>query len=283
MSGFPRAFSIGLSPVAEPERWLAPDGDLGRLLSEKDRLIAAVPERVFMAQDDTGDAQREVADLLCDHLPFAFPETYQKQGETIRVAGREVMMGDADWEVLEDAARLVSDDLVLMRKKAQGWTLVAASLCFPSYWDLAEKFGRPIATIHQPVPGFGPGTRNAMLIDRIFDHLQAGKPVQRSNWSVHEDGELHHTGPHSLPIDCADADAMAKLFLRREYQTLTRLPASGDILFTIRVRTAGLVHSDGDAALAERLDELDAAGLQYKGLADGRDRLADFLRRQKRA
>ena len=105
-----------------------------------------------------------------------------------------------------------------MRKNAQGWTLVAASLCFPSCWTLAERFGRPIAAIHEPVPGFGPGTRNATLVDRIFDHLQAGQQVQRSNWSVQEDGELHHIEPHGIPVDCADADAMAKLFLRRAHQ-----------------------------------------------------------------
>lgn len=284
MSGLPRAFSIGLSPVAEPETWLAPDDDLERFLDEKDRLIEACPERVFMAEADTGAAQDEIARLLTGHLTAAFPDVYQDAGHAVRVAGRIVEIYPDGGKVLQDVARLVADDLVLMRRKTRGWTLVAASLCFPTYWKLSEKFGRPITAIHEPVPGFGPGTRNAMLVERIFDHLQEGRPVQRSNWSIHNDGELHHVEPHGISVRCDDDKAMGNVFLRREYQTLTRLPGSGDILFTIRVNTRALKNLDGDRvlkqALAERLSELDAAGLDYKGLAEGRDLLADYLQRR---
>lgn len=283
MTGLPRAFSIGLSPVADAAGWLAPDDDLAECLDEKDRLIAAFPHRVFMAGAETGAAQAEVAELLTGHLPAAFPGIYRKSEDEIEVAGRNIVIGRAGGKELQDAARLVADDLVLMRKAAEGWTLVAASLCFPSYWKLEEKFGKPITAIHEPVPGFGPGTRNAMLIERIFDHLQTDQPVQRTNWSLHNDGELHHIEPHGIPVNCADDAAMGGVFLRREYQTLTRLRESGDILFTIRVSTRPLSELEGNPALgralADRLGELDAAGLGYKGLADGRDRLADFLRR----
>jgi hypothetical protein len=282
VSGLPRAFSIGLAPVAEPDGWLAPDGRLAEQLREKDRLIAAFPERVFMAEADTVAAQGEVADLLREHLPRAFPEIYRTAGDATEVAGRRVAVDGTGGKVLQDAARLVADDLVVMRKKTDGWTLVAASLCFPTFWSLAEKYGRPITAIHAPVPGFGAGTRNAVLIERIFDHLQVGHPLQRSNWSVHNDGELHHVEPHGIPIDCSSVSAMARLFLRREYQTLTRLPASGDILFTIRVHAdpLGVLASlpEQAAALSDRLMELEAEGLRYKGIYEARDKLADYLR-----
>lgn len=272
-----------MSPVPEPENWLAPDDDLTVFLEEKDRLIAAFPARVFMAEENTGAAQAEAATLLVDHLPVAFPRVYRKTGNVMHVAGRSIPVDMTDGAVLQDAARLVADDLVLMRKKADGWTLVAASLCFPTFWNLAEKFGRPITAIHEPVPDFGPGTRKAMLVERIFDHLQPGQPVQRSNWSLHNDGELHHIEPHGIPVDCSDDAAMGQVFLRREYQTLTRLRASGDILFTIRVSTRPLSDLRADpalaGALAERLAELDSAGLDYKGMTDGRDRLCDYLQR----
>ncbi len=282
MSGLPRALSIGLSPLADPARWLEPDDRLAFQLGEKERLIAAYPQQVFMAEPDTLDAQREVDALLRTHLVAAFPETYRAEGDAIIVAGRRVERTSGEDRILQDTARLVADDLVIMRKRAGGWTLAAASLCFPTFWNLAEKFARPITAIHAPVPGFSAGTRNAVLIERIFDKLQVGRQVQRSNWSVHNDGELHHIEPHGIPINCSDADTMAKLFLRREYQTLTKLPASDDILFTIRVHAdplEGIESVPGQcAALADRLMDLDAEGLAYKGLTAGRDRLVDYLR-----
>src|SRR5919205_916624 len=55
---------------------------------------------------------------------------------------------------LECASRLVQEDLVLMARHDSGWQLAAASLCFPSTWVLAEKFGRDMDGIHKPVPGY---------------------------------------------------------------------------------------------------------------------------------
>lgn len=277
----PKGFSIGLSPLRDPQRWLAPDDGLETCLDEKDRLMAAHPERVFQARADSTDAQEEAWTIISDHLCRAFPQAYSRTTDGIGVAGRTVRRtpGDAP---LESAARLVSDDLVLMRKCEDGWRLVAASLCFPSFWRLGEKFDRPITTIHTPVPGFGPGTRNATLVERIFDKLQPSSPVQRSNWSVQVDGELHHVEAHSQPIACTSTEELARLFLRCEYQTLTKLPSSGDILFTIRVATDPLAHlaDDPDRAfsLASRLSELNVDGLAYKGLTNGIERLIAHLR-----
>ncbi|TGQ25043.1 heme-dependent oxidative N-demethylase subunit alpha family protein, partial [Mesorhizobium sp. M4B.F.Ca.ET.214.01.1.1] len=75
------------------------------------------------------------------------------------------------------ASLLVQEDLILMRRDVSGWRLAAGSLCFPSSWALTEKFGKPLQQIHAPVPGFGPGTRPADLINRMFDGLQ-GQAVE---------------------------------------------------------------------------------------------------------
>ncbi|HAQ78014.1 MAG TPA: DUF3445 domain-containing protein, partial [Hyphomonas sp.] len=46
---------------------------------------------------------------------------------------------------LEAASAMVSDDLCIMVRDAEGlWRLKAASLCTPTYWSLAEKFGKPL-------------------------------------------------------------------------------------------------------------------------------------------
>jgi len=284
---YAEAFTIGLKPLADPGAWLAPDARLVSSLAEKDALIAARQGDVFGARDDTLDAQDAVLRLLADHLPSAFPEVYRRDGPTVAIAGADtaVPLADDDPAPLLTASRLVADDLVLMRKQDDGWRLVAASLCFPSYWSLHEKFDRPLAAIHAPVPGFASGTRNAALIERMFDNLKPGVIVGRSNWSVHDNGGLFRPQPHPSHLFAGEDDmaTLAKMHLRSEDQTLRKLPETGDMLFTIRVATdpmAGIFDHDGLAAsLAVRLRALDAAGRDYKGLQFGRDLLADWLER----
>jgi hypothetical protein len=282
---YPEAFTIGLAPLDDPAIWLAPDGRLVANLAEKNALIAARRDDVFKARGDTMAAQSETLRLLAEHLPAAFADVYRRQGPGIAIAGtnKPVQLDDADPAPLLTASRLVADDLVLMRKHDDGWRLVAASLCFPSYWSLHEKFDRPLAAIHAPVPGFAKGTRKAALIERMFDNLKPGMIVGRSNWSAHDNGGLFRPQPHPshLFADEDDLAALAKMHLRCEDQTLCKLPETGDMLFTIRVATdpmAGIFDHDGLAtSLAARLRALDADGCGYKGLQSGRDLLAGWL------
>jgi hypothetical protein len=284
--GYAEAFAIGLKPLDDPTRWLAPDDRLIANLAEKDALIASRPADVFAARADTIGAQAEALALLGGHLPAAFPQTYRRTAHAIGIGERSVPVApDADPAPLLTASRLVADDLVLMRRHDDGWRLVAASLCFPSYWRLAEKFDRPLASIHAPVPGFSAGTRKAALIERMFDNLRPGVIVARSNWSLHDNGGLFRPQPHPhdlLPAE-ASVDDLAAMFLRCEDQTLRKLPESGDILFTIRVATdplAGIFdHAGLAASLATRLRALDRPGQDYKGIRAGRDALADWLER----
>lgn len=283
---YAEAFAIGLKPLDDPARWLAPDDRLAANLAEKDALIGARRAELFAARDDTAKAQAEVLRLLAEHLPDAFPNAYRRTADVIEVGGRGISVApEADPAPLLTASLLVADDLVLMRRHDDGWRLVAASLCFPSYWSLAEKFDRPLAAIHAPVPGFADGTRKAALIERMFDNLRPGVIVARSNWSLHDNGGLFRPQPHPHDLLSAESgiDELAAMFLRCEDQSLRKLPESGDILFTIRVATdplAGIFDHDGLAAsLAARLRALDRPGQDYKGLEAGRDVLAAWLER----
>lgn len=287
-----RPFTIGLKPI-DPAGWIAPGDDLMDMLAEKDRLNREVPDLVFVEEPDTREAQAEVRDLLADHLIAAQPATYRREGGVVTVAGhRSVDLVSPSRAPLLAAADLVADDLVLMRKDASGWRLVAASLCFPSSWTLSEKFGRPLQQIHNPVPGFGEGTRTADVIQRIFDNLQPGQPVVRWNWSLQSDRTLYkplsslQRDERAVAGPPRFADGAGSAFIRVERQTLRKLPVSGDILFTIRINLDPMLaleaHPDRPrlaASLAAQLSELTSAQLDYKGFNADRDRLvADLLR-----
>jgi len=292
--GSSKLFNIGLKPL-EPANWIEVDGHLLPYLAEKRRLYAQIPDRVFVEEDGTRDAQREVLDLLGAYLPEQFPRTHRRTDAGIAVVGaanHPALPSDLADAPLVAASLLVQEDLILMRRDDSGWRLAAGSLCFPSSWSLLEKFGKPLQQIHEPVPGFGPGTRPAELINRMFDGLQ-GQAVERFNWSIQADNALYHPLSNVERIDRAtnrptrfpDGDVEAHAFIRVERQTLRKLPSSRDILFTIRIHLDPLAvlarHPDRATlalSFAAQLEALDLDQLDYKGLTSDRDRLIEHLK-----
>ena len=280
--GSHKLFSIGVKPL-DPAEWIDVDGQLLAYLDEKDRLAERVPEKIFVTEPGTEAAQGEVLTLLADHLPERFPDIYQRLGPQIDIipAFRRVRL-DTPYPPLLIAGGLVQEDLVLMRRGENGWRLAAAHLCFPSSWRLHEKFGRALQDIHAPVPDFGRDTRNATIIERMFDNLRSEQPVMRWNWSLHADDALHH--PHSAGQWRFGDEKIDSLYFRLERQTLRRLPESGDILFTIRIYLDPLeaMETQPNAAelaraLISQLRAYTPAQLDYKGLTLERDRLITHL------
>jgi dimethylamine monooxygenase subunit A len=292
--GSSKPFSIGLKPLNLAE-WIDVRDDLDMYLAEKRRLYATVPDKVFVEEPDTREAQREVLDLIEAHLARYHPELIERSRASAESSSAEVDRGappsDETKPPLHTASLLVQEDLILMRKGENGWRLAAGSLCFPSSWSLGEKFGRPLHEIHAPVPGFGGGTRNADLISRMFDSLQ-GQAVLRWNWSLQAGNDLYLPFSHQERVDRATNrpsrfstdEIAAQAFIRVERQTLRKLPVSGDILFTIRIHLDPLSvlerHPDRQrlaSSFADQLAALDEAQLDYKGLTADRERLVAVM------
>lgn len=283
--GSARPFQIGLKPL-DPEAWIDVDDRLGAYLDEKARLRVGHRDEVFVAEAGTEAAQGEVLELLVEHLPRRFPEIYQRRGAEMEIIplGRIVPLAQAGLAPLQVAASLVQEDLVLLRRSESGWRLVAAALDFPSSWSLREKFGRPMHEVHGPVPGFGAGTRNAAMIERMFDHLRVEMPVIRWNWSLFGDERLFHPegGHPDQPRFGVDGESV---YFRVERQTLRKLPVSGDILFTIRISVDPLAaltqHAEAATiatALIAQLEALSPEQARYKGLWHDREVLVARLR-----
>ncbi|MCF3638459.1 DUF3445 domain-containing protein, partial [Rhizobium sp. TRM95111] len=267
-------------------RWIEPDGDLERYLREKDRVRSAFPDVVFAEAPDTRAAQGEVLAMLADHLPLAHPSVYTRDGNAMRLPERRVVLDEPALPPLLRAGALVQEDLVLIRRRETGWHLAAGYVAFPSSWSLPEKFGRRMEEIHAPVPGFGEGTRNAMLINRMFDNLKPDQPVHRFNWSINPDADLHCPASKAHgALPGAPSVSLDETFVRVERQTLRRLPVSGDILFTIRIYADPIaaVGTLPDAAtvaatFADQLEALEPAQARYKGLTEARGGLIAGLR-----
>jgi dimethylamine monooxygenase subunit A len=281
--GSSKPFTIGLKPL-DPWQWIEVDHNFENYLTEKRRLYGDRPSKVLAALPGTEAAQTEVFKMLVDYLPKRFPDIYQSAGETMDIASG---LFNADLKVhsLATAGLLVQEDLVIMGRSPEGWRLVAASLCFPSAWTLSEKIGRLMHEVHGPVPGFNKDTRNAGLIERMFDNLRVEQPVMRWNWTLFGEDTLHlPAAENAMTRRFGDGPVAEHVYMRLERQTLRKLANCGDILFTIRTHIDPmdvLQHHEEGAMLAtaifEQVKAFSQDELAYKGLLSEQDRLLERL------
>ncbi len=275
----PHRMTVGMRAL-DPWDWIEDAPDFDAQLREKRRLLDCRDD-VVAALPGSADAQGEVLALLCEHLARRFPDRYGFRhgsvavlatGETVRLSG-----GDPP---IATAGRLVPEDLCLMRPDEDGFVLVAAALCFPTRWRLADKLGRPMQAIHAPVPGYAEHIGAAT--DKVMAALDPGRPLWRHNWSLLDSPALYQPERVTLAHPAPETDLGERLWVRCERQTLTRLRVSGHVLFTIRIRqctVADLCRIEGMAArLLGQITTMAPALRRYKRIDEVEAPLEDWLR-----
>jgi heme-dependent oxidative N-demethylase alpha subunit-like protein len=208
-----------------PGGWLLDGDDVAGQLAEKQRVLAAHHDDVVAAVDGSEEPAGELLDAIRGELPPSPPAA--------------VPPGTGGLHPIDLAGRLVAEDLCLLVPRDGRWVLGAGSVCFPSHWSLPDKVGLPVAAVHAPVPDYAADL--AERVDRFLDRLRVGRGTWRRNWTVHTSPDLH--APHRPPPPdppVTVADAGRRLWLRSERQTLTRLPRTGAVAFTIRTQQVPL-------------------------------------------
>ena len=102
----------------------------------------------------------------------------------------------ADEAPLLGAAVHVQEDLCVLQKQGDEHILTAAVMCFPSSWDVRQKIGRSIASIHEPVPQFSDVSHT---VERMLSAIRVEQPLGRANFLIYTDPELHQ--PRGEGID----------------------------------------------------------------------------------
>ena len=258
----------------DPADWIEVDDRYPEHLAEKRRLLAERPGEVFDALPESLPAQAECLERLLEHLARHHPGLVEAGGRTVRAlrTGDTYDRSAFSGRPLDLAGRLVQEDLCLMAPDGDTWRLVAASLCFPSRWRLADKLGRPMAAIHAPVPGFN--DKLARPVDRFFARVRPEQPYTRTNWSVIDDPTLFQPTGHGRSglNEAITADnAGDSVWLRIERQTFVALPRSGVLVFGIKTVIDPLSALAGRPELAAALRDT-LAGMpddmrRYKSMA----------------
>jgi dimethylamine monooxygenase subunit A len=290
----PYRMAMGLTTAAEAD-WFEIDALYPAEMAQRRHLLATIHNQVFAALPSSDAARREALDLVVTNLTHHHPGWFDRSGSKLdnRLTGEIWDLSAPSPDPLELAGRLVQEDLCLIqsgdvrsgdrgREDAGKPIFTAGVLCFPSRWRLGEKIGRPLADVHGPVPFYA--ERLARPVDRFMAHVKAGHIATRLNWSVLDDPALFQPGGKwrsGGTSAVTGKNAGELLFLRVERQTLRRLPASGAILFGIRVHNHGLgavlTTPAISACFAAAVRALPPEVLHYKSVLPFRTALLEWL------
>ncbi len=243
-------------------------------------------------------AQWDVLELVLTTLASIYPQqfTLDRSGPiwhwhnhqtNTQALFRPGVNADLPCAPLDWAGRQVQEDLLLLSADTTaGFPLIAGQLCFANRWCLDDKIGQPFIAIHDSVPGFAEqiGRSSSLLLER----LKAERPVWRLNWSILATGELNRATRFGHELDGeregVNADnAGQRCCFRTERQTLTRLPRTNTILFTVHTYIAPIAQLVANATFRSKLlgvlRTTPPEIIAYKGMAIFIAPLREYLER----
>jgi hypothetical protein len=242
------------------------------------------------------DAEWDTLELLMDNLAQDYPTLFSltKNGASWRWVNHPLQIdqsftfGDVDTlpcPPFEYITRQVQGDFTIQDQRDDNLFMDGGMVTSQADWSLNFDLGMSFHEWHGPVPV----AHETGVFDRALAYLlrlQLGKPVRRLNWTLTVNPRLD-TSPENYPLWGPDkatitpANVGAKMCLRVELQTLTRLPRSNAILFGIRgylIRLEELVRvKKWGARLHRVLRDLHPEIAEYKGTSRYRQIIVDYL------
>ena len=212
---------VGLPGIApcRPDDWLRVDEAYAEQMAYRAELLTNKRAGVLWMDK----AARPVAEELLDEalrvlggLGFRL-----REGDVICPDGRRVVVDRS--EPLLTLGHLVQEDLCILQKQDHEHVLTGAVLCFPASWKLSDKIGKPLTSIHDPVPEYDADL--ARRVQRMFDGVKAGHPLWRHNRLFYASSDLHQPW--------AKVEKPKMPFLRSERQVILRLPRTNAVIFSI--------------------------------------------------
>ena len=275
--------AMGLT-AASPSAWFEIDDRYPEELTLRRTLLQTQRDEVLVVTPGSEPACQETLNRLAAHLPAHHPAWFTRNGDHLynHLTNEIWNLATPARPPLELAGRLVQEDLCIIELRHGTPILTAGIACFPSRWRLRDKIGRPLLDVHGPVPFYA--EKLSRPVNRFMAMVKPGHIAIRYNWSILDDPTLFQLGgkfrtDHNERI--TPQNAGDSLFVRVERQTLTRLPASDAVLFTIRVHVYPLTRITARPEIAARLTEavraLPPETVHYKSLGRFRDALLTYL------
>ena len=233
----------------------------------------------------TEDYQKEIEikrTLLSEH-----PEYYSHstpEGSESEIETSTLLTGRPD-PILKTAKEIQEDLVILGGDASSGHPIIAGVVCFPNGWTIKKKIGMSIDQVHDPVPEYAKVMSDA--VNKLLTNLRPGRTFWRTNWAVRPTHLLDQS-PRMKPL-VKEAESRLNhknvsenCFFRVEYQTLTRLKESNDILFTILTDQVSVAELEKwqQSNLLGVLRSCPESTLKYKGISSFSGLLCDDLEKR---
>jgi hypothetical protein len=250
--------------------------------------------KFYQEKDFPYESQKAVSQYLVEQLCREHPDKFITHGDKTHLELDCLLTGERlifskDYQLVEttglssntpytatlDAiANQVQEDLSVVQLTEDGGNYIAAlHLCSPNHWAAEDKIGQSFIEAHGAVPHMEKlNQQSAKLLPSILDK---GSYV-RFAWGISTDTRLNHhpdtvgdIGVNHRQND-RTSDSQASFFIRVERQTLSGLPQTNTLVFTIRTYYYDLSRASlGETMLKQAesaIHSMSDRTLEYKGL-----------------
>ena len=235
-------FQLGLRPF-KPAQWLQRDHNSLRIMREKRERMADLPSPYYKALPSSIPAQLELLQCVTTHLVTHSPREFQLSDRVFRstLEGMAFELTDAVDPLLQLSA-MIEEDFMLIQEVDGKQIITAACNAYSSSGRLVASVGRPLPWAHEPVPELT--HKLGSRIDRMLETVHPDTPCERFNWLLTPVSAIFFPqDPHANTatalqsvmsvLDESPERAGELLWIRVERQTLSRLPESNAVAFTI--------------------------------------------------
>ena len=256
-------FQLGLRPI-RLGTWILIGADHAGMMRQKhDRLTRFLPY-YYRSLPESLPAQRELCKLVTAHLLSDHPGSFERLGSVIRsvITGQTLDLNDESIEPLLQLSYLIEEDFMLLTEGSGIPQITAASHAYATSGRLAASVGHDMEGSHAPVPPLPP--KLGAKFNRVIRTVHAATPCERFNWQVtpmasvffpHDDPHAANAAAmHRVAAELRDDPARAGdlLWIRVERQTLSRLPDSNAVAFSLHT------YSDPLSSIRSDLESLRA-------------------------
>ena len=286
-------FTLGLAPVRRSE-WIQFSPRHADNMREKRSRLSAERDRYYRTLPASLDAQRELRDRVLAHLTADHAERYALAGATLTSRHESLtwQLDDPRVEPLRQLSDVIEEDFMLLQELDGAMCITASSNAYSSSGRLVSAVGQTVHWAHIPVPTLS--DKLGVRIDRVLSSVHQETPCERFNWQVTPMAGLFFPhDPHRANADAMHAvrDALCRepgragelLFIRVERQTLSRLPDSRAVAFSLHTYSDPLsvLEADPQAArsMLRLLEGYTESRWHYSEMDIVREPLLDYLRR----
>lgn len=255
---------------ADFQEWLLLENTYDRMTTHRSEIAKNHSQDVNLVVDDprTTAAVYELYDTVVGYMFTKWPQYFSRDGKNVKnLIKNTTFPANAERSkqspkrLLEYLAENVEEDFIVLEydENEEEYIAKAATFIAPSGFVPAEKVGIKLSDIHGPVPKYDEKLKLSM--NRFFRRIETGQLVKRFNWTIQNSDKIYlpkgsHAGAAEKVerLHAKDLDFDHTVHFRVERQTLSRLPKSRFLVFTIRTYLTPLSQLKKEG-LGERLVE----------------------------